>query len=145
MEFWTNIRKKHKKGCFLALKEPPGHTQELSWSTDKQNYVASNQFQLFSKCHQNPRRQFFAKCTKVSLFWGLFDPKKPPWGTPQGYHGKIKSSKVSLQGTSYWCKISKNSCAWFWRYTGPGGRTNRTEFQGPIPPSPGNQKADQSR
>ena len=35
-------QKKPRKGVFLALKEPPGHTQELSRSTDKQNYVASN-------------------------------------------------------------------------------------------------------
>ena len=35
-------QKKPQKGCFLALKEPPGHTQELSRSTDEQNYVASN-------------------------------------------------------------------------------------------------------
>ena len=40
--FWTNIRKTPRKGCFLALKEPPGHNQELSQSIDKQNYVASN-------------------------------------------------------------------------------------------------------
>ena len=34
--------KKPPKGDGLALKEPPGHTQELSSSTDQQNYVATN-------------------------------------------------------------------------------------------------------
>ena len=42
----NDILDKHQKkapnGVVLALKEPPGHTQELSRSTDKQNYVASN-------------------------------------------------------------------------------------------------------
>ena len=35
-------QKKAHKGAFLALKEPPGHIQDLSRSTDEQNYVASN-------------------------------------------------------------------------------------------------------
>ena len=35
--------KAHKRGVFSSkLKEPPGHTKELSRSTDKQNFVASN-------------------------------------------------------------------------------------------------------
>ena len=41
MAFWTNIRKSPKREV-LALKEPSGHTQGVSRSTDKQNYVASN-------------------------------------------------------------------------------------------------------
>ena len=37
-----HYKKSPQKGCFLALKEPPGHTQELSRSTDQQNYAATN-------------------------------------------------------------------------------------------------------
>ena len=37
-------------------------------------------------------------------------------------------------------KFQKKSCIWLRRYTGPDGRTNGTEFQGPIPPSSGDQK-----
>ena len=41
MAFCTNITKKPQKGRFLP-EEPPAQTQELSRSTDQQNYVVTN-------------------------------------------------------------------------------------------------------
>ena len=93
MTFWTNMKiAKNKKGRFLALKEPPGHTQELSRGTDKQNYIASDQLQLFIKFYENPRCQFFAICIKV------------PFLAIQGHFGAFLTLKSPLEGQPELCR-----------------------------------------
>ena len=86
-----HYKKAPKRGVFSPKRAPRAHPG-VTCSTDQQNYVATNQLQLFSKFHQNPRHKFFTITIKVSFLALL------------GYFGAFLTLKRTLEGQPELCR-----------------------------------------
>ena len=67
------------------------------------------------KFQKNPRRNSWRKIT-FSLFWGVFDPKRPPRGTTGVLPGSAIMILCSYQLSLHFGKISEKCNGWMKSY-----------------------------